>query len=112
MYRPGANPDDIRMEDVLCDFCHKPWREDVPMIEGHRGAVVCGQCLTLAWTDVVLGNQSTAPPGSTCRMCLETRDENAWQSPAHPDAVICRRCIKQSGVTLERDPDFNWQRPR
>jgi len=108
MHRPGTDPDNVRMEDVLCDFCHRPWVEQIPMIEGHQGSVICGRCLRVAIAEL----SREAPKGTECHctMCLEQRDEPGWQSPAHPDAVVCRRCAEQAATTLERSPDFQWSR--
>ena len=69
MRQPGTDPDNVQMSDVLCDFCRREWTEDVPMIEGHQGSCICGRCLTLAYTDIVL---TGTPPsyGYRCPMCL------------------------------------------
>lgn len=111
MHRPGAHPDDMQPSDFICDFSLKPWDGSSPMVEGHQGSLISGDCLARAYTDVVLGARSTAPPGSTCTMCLEQRDQNAWQSPANPEAIICERCIRQSATTLDKDPDWEWTKP-
>ncbi|QOJ17635.1 MAG: hypothetical protein HRU76_08585 [Phycisphaeraceae bacterium] len=120
MRRPGTDPDNVRMEDVLCDFCHRQWSADLPLIEGHQGSCLCGRCLSVAYAEVVLRNIGSAPAGYHCTMCLESgfdrealgrADEPGWQSPAHPDACICRRCIELAAKALEKDPDFTWRRP-
>jgi hypothetical protein len=99
------------VEFFKCDFCRKPWAEDRPMVEGHQGHLVCARCLTTAYLDVVHlgGGHDLAKSG--CTMCLEQRPEQHWASPLFPDARICRRCIKQSATTLEKDPDSGWRRP-
>ncbi|MHC5024773.1 MAG: hypothetical protein ACYTGG_12860, partial [Planctomycetota bacterium] len=118
--KPGTDPENVQMSDVLCDFCHREWTEDVPMIEGHHGSCMCGHCLTVAWTEVVLGGATSAPDGFACTMCLEQgadrrelnrADEPGWQSPAYPDAAVCRRCIKLAAGALHKDPDHEWARP-
>ncbi|MFG0330073.1 MAG: hypothetical protein ACF8PN_09265 [Phycisphaerales bacterium] len=111
MFRPGADPNHIEPSDVLCDFCHSPWTDDRPMIEGHQGSVICGGCLAVAYAEVVLASNSTAPEGYKCRMCLETRDEPAWASPLDDSVVVCERCLKLGAKTLEKDPDYGWRRP-
>lgn len=93
-----------------CDFCRKPWAEGRPMVEGHKGSLVCGSCLTLAF-DEVWNRAGGEQVPFTCRMCLEHRDDPFWVSPAFPDAGICKRCIKQAVVMLERDSDAGWERP-
>ena len=107
------------MTDVLCDFCHREWTEQVPMIEGHHGSCVCGRCLTLAYAAVVLDGAGTAPAEYRCPMCLEERgdrealgrgDEPGWQSPLY-EVSLCRRCIKLAVGSLEKDKDFGWQKP-
>lgn len=111
MRKPGTNEDNVQMTDVLCDFCHAEWTEDLPLIEGHHGSCVCGKCLTLAYTDVVLNDQNSGPAGYKCTMCLENREDPAWQSPAYPEAVVCRRCIKLAAGALHKDKDFAWSKP-
>lgn len=120
MRKPGTDESDVRMSDVVCDFCLREWSEDVPMLEGHHGSCVCGNCLTVAYTDVMLNGRSTAPPGFTCPMCLEGEADRAaldragepgWRSPAREEAVMCRRCIELAAKALDRDGDFDWTKP-
>ncbi|HLO41980.1 MAG TPA: hypothetical protein VK176_13220 [Phycisphaerales bacterium] len=95
-----------------CDFCLKPWAEDRPMVEGHRGSLICGPCLTVAYAEVVLHQMSTQPPeGAVCTLCLEPRKDPHWRSPVRPDAHACLRCIKQSARVFEKDPESGWKRP-
>lgn len=82
------------------------------MVEGHRGSLICVDCLTVAYTEVFVNAGDARPPeGQTCTMCLERRDQAHWISPLHPEACVCKRCINQAAVTLERDPDHDWKRP-
>jgi hypothetical protein len=120
MHRPGTNEDNVQMSDVLCDFCHRPWTQDVPMIEGHRGSVICGNCLSVACAALARDDDGDAGAGHTCSMCLESEKDRAalgrpgdpgWRSPMHPEAAICRRCADQAAGALERDPDFDWTKP-
>ena len=113
MHKPGTNPDNVQMSDVLCDFCRREWTEDLPVVEGHQGSIVCGHCLAVAYREVVLGKRGNAPEGYKCVMCLENRggSELAWQSPAYPEAVICKRCINQAAAVLSKDKDYGWTKP-
>lgn len=95
-----------------CDFCRRGWSDDRPMVEGHRGSLICGPCLSIAYAEVVLQKSSSQrPPGATCATCLEDRDGPHWQSPAFSEAYICLRCIKQSSTQFEKDPESGWKRP-
>lgn len=119
MYRPGTNENDVRVEDVLCDFCHQPWRDDLPIVEGHRGAVICGDCLTLAYRALALHKQGK--PDQVCVLCRERRDEPAWSLPAGPAhwetdlnaglACACLRCVRQAAAVLDKDRDYAWSKP-
>lgn len=111
MRKPGTDENNVQMSDVLCDFCESEWIESLPMIEGHHGSCVCGKCLTVAYTEVVLSQTNSGPAGYSCTMCLEKRDDPAWQSPVRDIAVICLRCIKLAARALERDKDLPWSRP-
>lgn len=96
MHRPGTNPEDVRMEDVLCDFCLRPWTEDRPMVEGHRGSCICAECLACA---VATANPERAEAGR-CSLCLEERTECFWR---REQAAICARCAKQASRVLAKD---------
>ncbi len=87
------------------------------MVEGHQGSLVCSSCLTLAYLHVHAGptgegEGAADPAGPTCRMCLEARPGSRWESPLDATAVICRRCVRQSTVMLERDEECGWKRPQ
>lgn len=111
MHKPNTNPDDVQQSDVLCDFCHREWTDDLPVIEGHQGSIICGHCLKLAYRLIFLDKSGNAPPNSKCTMCLENRSELAWQSPAYPESIICKRCANQAAAVLSKDKDYNWQKP-
>ncbi|MHC5002480.1 MAG: hypothetical protein ACYTJ0_05095 [Planctomycetota bacterium] len=107
------------MSDVLCDFCRREWKEDVPMLEGHHGSCVCGRCLTVAYTEVVLGGGGSRAPYA-CPMCLEGPDDRAalgrsdevgWPGPVDDGKALCRRCIELAARTLDRDRDSAWSLP-
>ncbi len=112
MHRPGTDPLNVQMTDVLCDFCHSDWTADRPMVEGHHGSVICGSCLTVAYAEVVVADLDQRIPSYRCTMCLEEREQSAWRSPAHEEAFICERCIRLAARQLERDPDLPWSAPR
>jgi hypothetical protein len=109
MRRPDTNPDDVQPEDVLCDFCGTAaWADEQPCIEGHHGSIICGRCLTLAWTAVQIDKAPVEP--RACTMCLEERDEPGWQGTA-AGAHICRRCVKQAAGALHKSKDWDWSKP-
>jgi ClpX C4-type zinc finger len=121
MQRPGTNPDDVQMADILCDFCRREWTEALAMVEGHRGSVICGECLSLAFDAIgrteAAGEQAADGRGAdaseapTCRMCLESKREKMWPGPMDASALACRRCIRQSAGMLEKDAESGWRRP-
>ena len=99
-------------EFFKCDFCHSPWSEERPMVEGHKGSLICGACLRVAYTEVVLGGGGVGPrDGVGCTLCLQTNDTLHWQSPIDDCAVVCRSCIESSARTFEKDPGTRWQTP-
>jgi hypothetical protein len=105
--REGTDPNHVRMHDVLCDFCHTPWTLDRPMVEGHHGSCICGNCLRAAWALTVTAQSSDRPDGTPtkCTMCLEERTDRTFQSPAYPDACICLRCVRLASRAVARDAD-------
>jgi hypothetical protein len=112
MQRQGADPADMQPQDFLCDFCGRAWDGAFPMVEGHRGSLICGGCLTVAYTEAVLHQRTSVEPTTyTCTLCLETRDDLCWQSPARAEAFACRRCLRQSATQLDRDSDWDWTKP-
>jgi hypothetical protein len=111
MRRPGTDENNVQPSDVLCDFCRTPWAVDRPVIEGHHGSVLCGDCLTLAYRGIVLREAPTSPAGYSCTMCLEKRDEPGWAGPMYPEANVCRRCVKMAAAVLHKDKDYAWEKP-
>ena len=121
MHRPGSNPEAMQASDILCDFCERPWTDEVAMVEGHRGSCICGPCLSTAWRAVVDGGLDDAPPQPpedsietpawVCTLCLEPRRDPAFQSPLRSEALICRRCIRLAGRALHDDDDVDWSKP-
>ncbi len=121
MRKPGTDPNNVQMSEVLCDFCHREWSPDEPMIEGHQGSCLCGRCLTVAYTEVILHGNTTAPPQYKCPMCLEESGdresldragEGGWQSPVGESAVICKRCIELAAQSLGKNSEWEWTVPQ
>ena len=113
MQRPTANPDNMRPTDFLCDFCGKEWDGESPVVEGHKGSLICGDCLAAAYRELALkdggAGTGTAAAGYTCVMCLEQRKEPGWAGAT--GAVVCRRCARQSAAVLAKDKDYSWIKP-
>jgi len=113
MQREGVDPENMTMEDFLCDFCAQTWSETRHMVEGHQGACICSNCLTIAWTELMIHRVSDEPaPGEACTLCREEgRVDPHWRSPVDESKLACRRCIKQSAGVLHKDPDLDWTKP-
>lgn len=113
MHRQGADPSMMSPEDFLCDFCMHHWTPERPMVEGHRGSLICGRCLTVAYAAVhVLGAGEPAPEGETCLLCLSQKLGPHWRSEvvdARP--LVCADCLNQAARQLEKDRDSDWKRP-
>jgi hypothetical protein len=91
---------------VSCDFCRTDWNGQDPVIEGHRGAIICLECLKLAI-------DALAPAGEKfkCIMCLREPLPPAmdrWHHPQNPATFACRDCIRQTADVFDRDPDVPW----
>ena len=101
-------------EFFKCDFCRAPWSEDRPMIEGHKGSLICASCLTLAHAELFAGEDGGDLPEEhdTCALCLMHKEGmRHWRSPLDPDVMVCRECVVRAGVMLAKDPDFEWSPP-
>lgn len=114
MHKQGSDKENMAPDEFLCDFCHRPWAEDRPMIEGHQGSIICGACLTVAFTAMASPAGLTPADGTKCNLCLETRAEFGpmWQSPRYEEAWVCTRCADQAAETLEEDTETPWSRPK
>jgi len=111
MHREGIDPEQVQPEDILCDYCHRAaWAAEEPCVEGHQGSIVCGECLTLAYSDLVLQKTERKAIGA-CRMCLEDREDSSWHGIADPTAFICKRCVKQSAGVLQKSTHWDWTKP-
>lgn len=100
--------------DFLCDFCGRAWDGTFPLVEGHKGSLICGACLTVAYTEAVLLDAPDASDSGephTCTMCLQRKPPPGWLSPVCESAWICLNCIKQSAGKLHKDPDWDWHKP-
>jgi len=111
MRRAGCDENNLDMSDVMCDFCGAEWTNERPMVEGHRGACICGPCLSIAYTELVTLGTNAAPAAYECRLCLERKSEPAWGSPLFDGAYACRQCVKRSAGVLHKDPDIPWRKP-
>lgn len=112
MHRAGSDPANMTAEDFLCDFCLNHWAEDRPMVEGHRGGLICGECLTSAYRLLILQHGGTrVEPHVNCVLCLLHRDVEHWVSPRDSGVVLCRQCLELGIRTFERDPESGWTRP-
>ena len=79
------------------------------MVEGHRGSLICGDCLAAAYRALVLEGAAAAL-GYTCTLCLEARQDGGWRG-ARADTTACLRCVKQSAAVLAKDKDQGWKKP-
>jgi len=118
----------MEAQDFVCDFCGQHWAQDRPMVEGHRGSLICGRCLSMACRQVLVDNAGVVVPEHVaCTMCLLNKRGDYWQSGTvvtakpedgavdvepGPGACICRWCIERSAGMLEKDPESGWKRPR
>lgn len=90
-----------------CDYCRQPWRDERPMIEGHKGSLLCTNCLTMACIDV---SEPDAP--YRCVMCIRDNLElPRWESPMYAGTCLCRECIQQAARVLNKDADVPWTIP-
>jgi hypothetical protein len=109
----------VQMSDVLCDFCLQTWTEERPMVEGHQGSCICGDCLAAAYRVLVMVESAVPETPSKCILCLELRSEPSWHAPADTatarvDGVqpsACRRCVRQSAAVLQKVSEFGWRKP-
>ncbi len=100
-------------EYFKCDFCREVWAEDRPMVEGHRGSLICSHCLTVAYSTVWLAKAGvTVSETSTCALCLEHHETPHWDSPLYPGTYACKRCINQSARILQKDVESGWKIPQ
>jgi hypothetical protein len=125
MHRIGSDPEHMLATDFLCDFCGCSYRDDRPMIEGHRGSLICGVCLGRAYAQLVVRNAGiTVPEHVACSLCLMNKQGDYYQSPVRatatehgadieqaPGACACRWCVDRSAQMLAKDSEANWKLP-
>jgi hypothetical protein len=90
---------------ISCDYCATDWDEVRPMIEGHRGSVLCLNCLKIALSD-----QHAAESEFFCNLCVREHipvGTLQWTSPA-TGAHACQSCLLQAAGTFSKDPDVDW----
>lgn len=97
---------------ISCDFTGIDWDEEIPMIEGHRGSIICLDALVKA-----VDGASEVTEEVECTMCRRKKQppERMWQPTeshenANPAAAICWDCIQQADRSFSRDPDTEWER--
>ncbi len=91
---------------VSCDFCGTDWDGASPIIEGHRGALICLECLKRA-----LGELQRAEDAYKCVLCL--RDGlpailPRFEHENRPGVFGCKGCIEQAADVFDRDADVPW----
>lgn len=94
---------------VSCDFCGTDWDGQFPAIEGHRGSIICLECLKVA-----LENAGTGEGEFACPLCLRERiraDVPRWSHANRPATFACGGCIDQAADAFTKDPDVPWRRP-
>jgi len=103
---------------IACDFCGRQWDEHYPMIEGHRGSIICLDCLKVAL--------DAAQPAETPFFCTMAQREypagtKVWFPPQaapgvenNPEAAIGWECIRMAAKGFHKDPDtdFRWDPAR
>ena len=92
---------------VSCDFCGTDWDGRFPAIEGHRGSIICLECLKIALKELAAGNAEYA-----CVLCLRERIAAAkprWAHGNHPQTYACADCVDQAAGAFDKDPDVPWK---
>ena len=111
MRREGTDENNLAPEDFLCDFCGNHWADDRPMVEGHRGSLICGKCLSVAYAVVINNNAGElVPEVVTCALCLQHQETPHWKG-ALDNAYVCTKCIRQSAAILQKDKETGWKKP-
>ncbi|MHB1157294.1 MAG: hypothetical protein ACYC26_10710 [Phycisphaerales bacterium] len=98
--------------ELACDFCGVTWDQVKPMIEGHRGSILCLACLAKA-----IEQAEESEEAFTCTMCRVEREAGMkrWHfepRPAHAnqEGVICWDCVQQADRAFGKDTDVDWTR--
>ncbi|MBX3365048.1 MAG: hypothetical protein KF866_09810 [Phycisphaeraceae bacterium] len=83
------------------------------MVEGHRGSLICGKCLAVAYREVVLAEGGVGPESAVaCTLCLQTNPTRHWPAPLDDRVVACLECLQRSARLLAKDPESGWALPR
>ncbi len=96
---------------LACDFCGADWDMVKPMIEGHKGSILCLDCLSRA-----IDQAAAAERAFACTLCLVDREPpmKRWSGPrptaGDDPAQVCWDCLQQADRTFARDADTDWQR--
>ena len=104
---------------ISCDFCGTDWDQVKPMVEGHKGSVLCLACLATA-----LDHCAVEADAFKCTLCVREplpADLPRWRHAApdrsalglNVDAVACEECLHQAAWAFSRDKeiDFTWKNP-
>ncbi len=94
---------------ISCDFCRTDWDGASPAVEGHRGSIICLECLKAG-----LGSLEPAEAPFDCILCLRSRIPalvGRWHHHANPDVFACGGCLRQAAEAFSKDPDidFHWE---
>jgi hypothetical protein len=92
---------------VSCDYCGTDWDGASPVIEGHRGAIICLECLKLALSTLAIGENPFK-----CTLCLRESIPASvprFNHPNHPETFACKSCIHQTAEVFDKDPDIDWK---
>ena len=99
-----------RIEDnaliVSCDFCGTDWDGQFAAIEGHRGSIICLECLKLALDNLVVAGETFK-----CVLCLREpipATTARWHHANHPKTYSCASCVEQAAGAFDKDPDIDW----
>jgi hypothetical protein len=90
---------------ISCGFCRRDWDGIEPMIEGHRGSVICPDCLGKAAVEVRAAAAGAGAETFQCTLCLRANiplTMEHWSNPAHPEAIVCMDCIQQATGAMGR----------
>jgi hypothetical protein len=100
-----------RIEDgqliVSCDFCGRDWDGAFAAIEGHRGSILCLECLKAA-----LGGLAPAAEVFSCVLCLREKisaGTKRWSHENRPGTFACESCVMQAADVFDRDADIDWK---
>lgn len=94
---------------IACDFCGTDWDQVKPMVEGHRGSVLCLECLKLALEATAAMSDDFA-----CTLCLGSQPAgtNGWcpaVAGANAEAAICGECMQQAAEAFGKDRGVDFQ---